>query len=138
VSFVLIRHASAGERAAWLGDDGLRPLDEHGREQARMLAERLVEHGITRILSSPAVRCVDTVAPLAGALGLNVEIEAALAEGALREDALRLLLQSRDGAAFCTHGDVLAELLGAEGQKGTARIAELEGERLSVLEEVQT
>ncbi len=77
---VLVRHGRAGERAAWSGDDDLRPLDERGREQAARLAGLLPAYAPVRVLSAPALRCVQTVAPLARALDLPVEIEPAYGE----------------------------------------------------------
>jgi 8-oxo-(d)GTP phosphatase len=79
----LVRHASAGNRKKWTGDDRLRPLDEHGFREAEGLVELLQEGRPTRVLSSGYVRCRQTVEPLAEALGLEVEEYAELAEGAL-------------------------------------------------------
>ena len=86
----LVRHASAGHRASWDGEDRLRPLDERGARQADGIVELLARREFKRIVSSPAVRCVDTVVPLAHARGLAVEHSEALAEGAGAEAALAL------------------------------------------------
>ena len=64
MTVVLLRHASAGHRERWEGDDRLRPLDKKGRRQADALCAILRERGISRVLSSPYVRCTQTVAPL--------------------------------------------------------------------------
>jgi len=106
---ILLRHASAGSRHEWDGDDSLRPLDDKGRRQAAEIAEALSREGIRRVVSSPYVRCVQTVEPLAGALGPEVERDERLAEGA--GTAARPLL-AEDGVVVCTHGDVIHELLG--------------------------
>ena len=106
---VVVRHASAGDRSAWVGDDDLRPLDKKGRRQAEEIAAVLSQEDIRRVVSSPAVRCVQTVEPLAAALGLEVEIDDRLAEGAGYE-AQSLL--EEDGVVACTHGDVAYDLLG--------------------------
>ena len=63
-------------------------------------------------------------------------MDEALAEGASRAAALGLLQQVDRGAALCTHGDVLAELLGVEEGKGAARVVEVAGDRVRVVEEV--
>ena len=55
---VLLRHAWAGDRAAWNADDRLRPLDERGRAQAEALRDALLERGVTRVVSSPYARPV--------------------------------------------------------------------------------
>lgn len=113
---ILLRHADAGERGT-RGDDTLRPLSELGRRQAKSIGARLAEHGVRRILSSPAVRCVETVAPLADEMGIEVEITPALAEGAPPEPIARLLGEG-DGVVVCSHGDVLADLVGHLAAQG--------------------
>jgi 8-oxo-dGTP diphosphatase len=72
---VVVRHGSAGDRAAWDGDDRERPLDEVGRAQARALVPILSGYGIRRVLSADVVRSLDTVAPYAGQHRLAVERE---------------------------------------------------------------
>jgi len=127
---VLVRHGSAGERERWTGDDRLRPLDERGLSQARALVSTLRELGVDRVCSSPYVRCVQTVEPLAAALGVEVEQREELAEGAAREAILALLGELANGiAALCTHGDVVELLLGPALtlEKGAARILETTG-----------
>jgi 8-oxo-(d)GTP phosphatase len=133
----LHRHGSAGERARWRGDDELRPLDERGRLQARELRGRLEEASIERVLSSPYVRCVQSVEPLAAARRLRVEQRDELAEGAPRAAALGLVREvDGTGAVLCSHGDVLELLLGTPGEKGSTRIADLDGEGLQLLAEL--
>lgn len=117
MSVVLLRHASAGDRETWEGDDRLRPLDKRGRKQAKALRDRLGAFGVTRVLSSPYVRCIETVEPL----GLDIEVDERLAEGAPREDTLALLAEA-DGAVACTHGDVIENVLGRGLKKGEAVI----------------
>ena len=118
---VLLRHASAGDRDDWDGDDESRPLDARGRRQAAELVELLRQFGARRILSSPAVRCVETVEPLAAALGLDVEEDRRLAEGAGRS-AFELLHE--EGVLCCTHGDVIEDVLGHGLKKGAAVVLE--------------
>jgi len=134
VLVLLVRHARAGDRAGWAGDDRLRPLDRRGRRQAEALAPLLAERGVTRLLSSPYVRCVQTFVPAAAALGLELERTDALAEGARGEDVLRLLRSVEGGVpALSTHGDVIAELLGpdAEAKKGSFWELDLAADELS-------
>jgi phosphohistidine phosphatase SixA len=118
---LLVRHGRAGDRAKWTGADRDRPLDGRGRRQAQWLVEALAEFPIHRILSSPYVRCVQTVEPLAEARKLAVEVVEALAEGAGGQAAGRLLQElSGTCAALCTHGDVIAELVpGKPAKKGS-------------------
>jgi phosphohistidine phosphatase SixA len=130
----LIRHASAGKRSKWSRDDRLRPLDKRGRRQAEALVAQLAGRELDRILSSPYLRCVETVEPLAGALGLEVETHDALAEGAGVDAALALLRASGDAVAACVHGDLLAELLGREEPKGSTTVLELDSGPPKLLE----
>jgi phosphohistidine phosphatase SixA len=117
VTSVLVRHASAGDRRHWEDDDRLRPLDARGRRQATELAEVLGTLDLRRIVSSPYVRCVETLEPLAVVLGLPLEEDDRLAEGA-RRAALELVRE--DGVVCCTHGDVVGDLLGCGLKKGAA------------------
>jgi broad specificity phosphatase PhoE len=108
MTIVLVRHARAGKAKEWQGDDRLRPLDERGRAQAEALVDLLRDSGPTTILSSGALRCVQTVEPLATALGLEVEGREELAEGAGADDVLRLVSSlPGDVVLLCTHGDVI-------------------------------
>lgn len=109
---LLVRHAKAGEREKWDGPDHLRPLSKKGLAQAARLADELAGHGVTRVVSSPYVRCVETVEPLARALGLGVEESDGLAEGASADHIAGLLHALRnETAVLCTHGDVIPTLL---------------------------
>jgi broad specificity phosphatase PhoE len=119
VTVYLVRHARAGSRGRWKGDDKLRPLSKVGRAQAEGIAEQLAHEPIDVIVSSPYLRCTATVAPLAAKLGLEVETADALAEGARLSQALRLFekVQDRD-AVLCTHGDVMQDLLDHFGRHG--------------------
>ncbi|HZC30495.1 MAG TPA: phosphoglycerate mutase family protein [Gaiellaceae bacterium] len=128
MSTLLLRHARAGDREAWQGDDRLRPLDERGRRRAEELAGEL--RGVRTIRSSPYVRCVETVEPLAASLGLRVELDERLAEGASLDEALAALEDSVDGVA-CTHGDVVETVLGRPLKKGAyADVSNLVSTRL--------
>ena len=112
---VLLRHASAGDRDRWDGDDFHRPLDARGRRQAAELVELLRPFKVRRVLSSPYVRCIETVEPLAAALDLPVELNDRLTEGA--GPGAGLLLHE-DGVVCCTHGDIIESVLGRGLKKG--------------------
>jgi 8-oxo-dGTP diphosphatase len=117
VTSVLVRHASAGDRDQWTVEDRLRPLDARGRRQAAALVELLRPLGVRRVVSSPYVRCVETVEPLAAALDLQVEADDRLAEGA-GHAALELVREA--GVVCCTHGDIVEAVLGRGLKKGAA------------------
>jgi 8-oxo-dGTP diphosphatase len=105
----LVRHAKAGSRERWTAPDRDRPLTPAGRIQAVALAS-LLGPSSRVVMSSPYVRCVETVAPLAEALGLHVEEEDRLAEGADPGWAMAELA-SVAGSVLCTHGDVMASIV---------------------------
>jgi phosphohistidine phosphatase SixA len=115
MSVILLRHASAGKREDWSSDDRLRPLDKRGRAQAAALGVLLRTRGVQHVVSSPYVRCTQTVAPL----GLEIVPDERLAEGAPLEAALTLL-RELDDAVACTHGDVIDAVLGHSLKKGAA------------------
>jgi 8-oxo-dGTP diphosphatase len=126
---LLMRHASAGDRSDWQGDDGLRPLDGTGRRQAEALAPVLAEFGTQALLSSPAVRCVQTFEPASKLLGLPIEARPELAEGSTRTDVLGLLEGVRAPLpSLSMHGDVIEELLpGRACKKGAIWVVEVDG-----------
>lgn len=114
MSVYLVRHAKAGDRDEWSGTDHLRPLSRKGRTQAEGLVEHLGAKGVTRILSSSYLRCVQTVEPLARQLDLKVEEHDDLVEGTGPERLaamLRDLVADGERAVLCTHGDVIPMLL---------------------------
>jgi 8-oxo-dGTP diphosphatase len=129
VKVFLVRHATAGKRSKWQGDDRLRPLDERGRRQAEKLVEQLRDARFDNILSSPYVRCVQTVEPLAEERGLPVETDEALAEGRGAEAALALFRRTGSDLVACAHGDLVEELLGEKRRKGSTTLLEIAPER---------
>jgi phosphohistidine phosphatase SixA len=134
VTILLVRHAAAGKRKRWQGDDRLLPLDDRGREQAARLPALLERYDIDRICSSPYVRCRETVEPLAEQLDLDLEERDELAEGAGRRAALALAQElSESTPVLCTHGDVVVALLGEESEKGSTCVLELtDGELIRI------
>jgi phosphohistidine phosphatase SixA len=132
---LLARHASAGERSEWTGDDRERPLDERGFRQAEDLVDLLGERRPTRVLSSGYLRCRQTVQPLADALGLPVEEAPQLTEGASKHDVDDLIAGlTGEFAVLCTHGDVVEALVGEEGEKGATWVLEVDRGGAGVLE----
>ena len=108
----LVRHASAGHRDQGDPADDGRVLDEPGKVQAEKLADWLRHLPITRIVSSPFPRCVQTVEPLGAALGLTVEVCAELAESTPIEQSWPLLEEMAWATVVvCSHGDVIPDLI---------------------------
>lgn len=69
---IVLRHAKAMQRANWSGTDAARPLTTRGAHQAQNIAATLAAFGVRRIVSSPAIRCVSTVVPLAVLLDRDI------------------------------------------------------------------
>ena len=108
----VVRHAKAGDRSDWTGDDRMRPLTKSGRRQAQALADMLEPEPIDKILSSGYLRCIQTLEPLGTRRKLPVEPVKELEEGAGGESVLRLVQKFRGrNIVLCTHGDVVEELL---------------------------
>ena len=128
MTVLLVRHATAGHRIEGTDDqdDQLRPLDDRGRRQAEGLVDALADYDIRHVLTSPAVRCRQTVEPLAGTLGLPVVERQELAEGSTVEDVLGLVSSlNGETAVLCTHGDVVGEVLGEESKKGSTWVLDV-------------
>jgi 8-oxo-(d)GTP phosphatase len=112
-TLLLVRHARAGERSAWVGEDRLRPLEPAGREQALALRESLAWFAPERIFSADPVRCVESVVPLAEKLDLPVENEPALSEESFTAEPERGLRRIRAiarlgvRAVICSQGAVI-------------------------------
>lgn len=119
VAVYLIRHANAGTRGGYPGPDDDRPLSAKGRERAEHIVSLLADRPIGKIVSSPAARCVQTVAPLAVTLGITVDCRPELAEGRSADDVITLLAKHahRDVVA-CAHGDVIPKVIRTLTQEG--------------------
>lgn len=115
----LIRHAHAGTRLVGARDN-YRPLSDDGFRQAVALVEFFADRHVGAVHSSPATRCVQTVEPLADALGLSVVEQPALWEDAALDDVFGLLdtlgaigsdSQANSGIVFCTHGNLIPAVI---------------------------
>lgn len=115
----LVRHAKAGERRLWDGDDLARPLSPKGWKQAEMLASRLASLDVSALYSSPYVRCVQTLQPLADRLDTEIAIDPRLSEGEQFEPMLELLTEVPDGAVLSSHGDIIPATMNALERRGT-------------------
>jgi 8-oxo-dGTP diphosphatase len=114
----LVRHAKAGERRIWEGDDKARPLSKLGWKQSEAIARRLAAKGASSLYSSPYIRCVQTLEPLAARLGLEIQPDERLFEGAPFEPVLELLGEVSTGAVLCSHGDIIPETIQALARRG--------------------
>ncbi|PKV91195.1 8-oxo-dGTP diphosphatase [Amycolatopsis echigonensis] len=116
---LLVRHAKAGKREDWTGDDDLRPLSEAGQRQAAALRDLLPLFGPDRVYSAPRLRCVQTVGGIAESLGVEVQHEPLLSEEGYWPDPLlgirRLLAIAADGGTplISSQGGVIPDLVSA-------------------------
>ena len=129
---LLLRHASAGARLSSPEIDRWRRLDEAGRLIARQLVWAFADQEITRIVSSPLARCVETVVPLAESRHLVVEQRWELAPDVEYDDLLTLLVDLPDTSLVCTHREIFEKLLGWDVtcEKGAAWAFERSGPEL--------
>ncbi|PCE14767.1 DNA mismatch repair protein MutT [Microbacterium sp. SZ1] len=114
---IALRHAKALHRSEWDGADAARPLTERGRRQADSIVGPLRAFGVRRIVTSDAVRCVQTVKPLAKSLDRKSVKTAKISQDAWEDgtDDLRSVIgrrvRSGKPAVVCSHGPVLPGIL---------------------------
>jgi 8-oxo-dGTP pyrophosphatase MutT (NUDIX family)/phosphohistidine phosphatase SixA len=114
---LVVRHASAGSRSSWNGDDRLRPLDETGWDQAHELVRLVSKFDVEELVSADYVRCVQTLQPLGESLGVPVREDPLLAEDGFPGNEtravglLRRLSKKVRAAAVCTQREVIPPLL---------------------------
>ena len=123
---VLVRHGHAGTKEGWDGDDRLRPLDARGRRQARHLVEVIVPMEPARLLSSPYLRCLQTMELIAAKTGLGVIEEDALTphDGPDALACIRQLAATEPSGAIvvCTHGEVIGDVLATLAREDGVRL----------------
>jgi len=116
-ALILLRHAKAIGRGAWQGTDAGRPLTDRGVLQAAALVPTVRAWRPARIVTSSAVRCVTTVAPLAAATGIEPKRDEGISqdawEGATAEvrRVVGKRIRATKSAVLCSHGPVLPDIL---------------------------
>jgi 8-oxo-dGTP diphosphatase len=115
----VVRHGDAGTRGAVA--DATRPLSRKGWAQAEAIADALAGEGITRLVTSPFTRCVETLLPLSARLGLDLDTRDELAEGAGAAGALAIVDAADAPIVICSHGDVVGALIDALDDRGVPR-----------------
>jgi 8-oxo-dGTP pyrophosphatase MutT (NUDIX family) len=120
---ILVRHAKAMDRKDWSRKDTARPLNSRGRRQAKLLVPMLEAYGITRLVSSTASRCLNTLLPYAHRHDMSTQSFDQLTEEDGADDAkgvARLISKIRtemlatdEATAICVHRPVLPHILDA-------------------------
>jgi 8-oxo-dGTP diphosphatase len=131
VPLVLVRHASAGSPEEWRGDDRERPLDPRGIKQAKKLVRLLADLPIDQILTSPYLRCIETIEPLAAARGLVPEARDELTVERQDTEGVELVRNlAGESVLVCGHGGLETAISGSPRlKKGRALVV---GEPLEV------
>lgn len=147
-TLLLVRHATAGRKSRYRGDDRKRPLDKHGRAQAESLVSVLLAFGATDLHAADRVRCHQTLGPLADELGTSIRDEPTLTEEAYADDrksARHRLLEIAEKSGtrvICSQGKVIPGLVEwwcerdgvrpdkSRNRKGSTWVLSLSGGRL--------
>ncbi|MFN8075484.1 MAG: histidine phosphatase family protein [Kineosporiaceae bacterium] len=114
---VVARHAHARPRDAWSDADAKRPLVRRGRREAAGLVELLQCWRPERVVSSPWLRCRETLTPYVERTGVSVRWKAGLTEAGHERDPgkarahVRKLLERDQVSLLCTHRPVLASVV---------------------------
>ncbi|MDO5740268.1 MAG: NUDIX domain-containing protein [Ornithinimicrobium sp.] len=114
---LVVRHAEAEARGSWEGPDPARPLTAAGQAWAQRLVSTIDAYEPVTVLTSPSVRCWDTIEPYARRRGLTLMPKKGLSEEGFAQGPNKLsvhadrLLASAAPAVICTHGPLLEPLL---------------------------
>ena len=135
---LLARHAKAGSRANWTGDDDLRPLSPAGQRQADALRVLVTAFRPDTVFSAPRLRCVQTVRAVADELDVEVSQEPLLSEEGFQDDpgaALAKLREIAGGAntgtaLVCSQGGAIPSLVAALAQRDGVTLADAAADRV--------
>lgn len=120
MALYIVRHGNAGKRSQWDGPDMTRPLNDLGRIQAKELSLKIAAIAPTWLVSSPYLRCIQTLQDLSDLTGLPILADERLAENGDMTAILQMLEQAPDRAVICSHGDVIPALIRILENRGMA------------------
>ncbi|WP_370943758.1 NUDIX domain-containing protein [Amycolatopsis sp. cg5] len=132
-TMLFVRHAKAGKRSEWRGDDDLRPLADAGFRQAEGLRKLAPLFGVDRVLAAPRLRCVQTVQGVAEDLALDIRHEVLLSEEGYWPDPVlgvaRLLAIAGDGGTplVSSQGGVIPDVVSALADSDGVELAAARG-----------
>jgi 8-oxo-dGTP diphosphatase len=113
---LVLRHAKSVARKAWDGSDPDRPLSELGGQQARSLVPVLLAYGVDRVISSPSLRCVQTLVPYAETTGIEIQENPALSEETPDPvSVVQSMLKDGQRVVLCSHRPLLPDIIAAAG-----------------------
>jgi 8-oxo-dGTP diphosphatase len=127
---IALRHAKAANAFSWDGPDATRPLTDRGERQARSVAAGIAAYGPRRIITSDALRCVQTVAPLAERTGIVPKAKAEISQEspvdprAALEERIGKAVRKRRGTVLCSHAPIIPEIVTAVVHAADARESE--------------
>jgi 8-oxo-dGTP diphosphatase len=114
---ILLRHAKAIERQEWAGEDTDRPLSSLGERQAKRLLSNFLPYAVEEIHSSSAVRCYETITPMARGLSVDFFFTDSLTEEAFSKNQERpikyvhRLLVNDYTTMVCSHNPILPRIV---------------------------
>lgn len=114
---LVVRHATAGRKSRFSGDDTKRPLDKRGHAQADALVAQLLAFGATDVYAADRLRCHQTVEPLADELGVTIHNEPALTEESYAKSPKRArnrmlrIAEEHGTPVICSQGKVIPDLI---------------------------
>ena len=123
-----MRHAKAKPRSSWSKAEGDRPLAATGMRQAQAVGRLLQAWKPMRVVSSPWLRCVATIAPYAKASDAKVKLNEALTEHRHGRHphktaaAVEGLFDKQRAVAVCTHRPALPTVLAQLGKHMGSRL----------------
>ena len=116
-ALIAVRHGKAVDPSLWDGPDSTRPLMHRGSDQASGIAKGIASYAPEKIISSTAVRCLNTVAPLSELTGIPVKATDAISQDAYEEGesdvpaVVAKRLKRKVSAVLCSHGPVLPRII---------------------------
>jgi len=135
-TLLLVRHAKAGKREEWTGDDDLRPLSPAGLRQAAAVRAFVPLFGGNRVYAAPRLRCVQTVQGVADDLGVESHQEPLLAEEGYWRDPARssarlLAIVAAGGTpVVCSQGGVIPDLVAWLAEQSGVALPERKGAKV--------
>ncbi|MGB3413077.1 MAG: NUDIX hydrolase [Microbacteriaceae bacterium] len=114
---IALRHAKAKLPESWPDNDESRPLRSRGREEVVACSRKIYPYRPDRIISSPAVRCLETVGELAKCLKLSPEVGPTLSQNHSSwfdvhiTDTIVDVLDKELSTVICSHGPVIPTIL---------------------------